>query len=219
MEERAACWRSAPLEPATAKFDPAELHMHKIVGGYLVQQRDLAGVDEASLEGRHRSASPRRRSWPTCKLAWLACKHVKSNAIVLAKDGMLVGVGGGQVDRVGAAGIAIAKAGDRAKGAVAACDAFFPFPDGPQLLLEAGVTAIIHPGGSVRDQESIDAVNARRRGDGVHRSTSLSSLNAAFRSSFAGFCLTSYEASVVCTAHRGRARATNSAAPPPLLFQ
>jgi phosphoribosylaminoimidazolecarboxamide formyltransferase/IMP cyclohydrolase len=93
------------------------------------------------------------------KLAWLACKHVKSNAIVLAKDGTTVGIGGGQVDRVGAAGIAIAKAGVRARGSVAASDAFFPFPDGPQLLLDAGVTAIIHPGGSVRDQDTLDVVN------------------------------------------------------------
>jgi phosphoribosylaminoimidazolecarboxamide formyltransferase/IMP cyclohydrolase len=84
---------------------------------------------------------------------------VKSNAIVLAGGGMVVGVGGGQVDRVGAAGIAIAKAASRAKGSVAASDAFFPFPDGPKLLLEAGVTAIIHPGGSLRDQESLDVVN------------------------------------------------------------
>jgi phosphoribosylaminoimidazolecarboxamide formyltransferase/IMP cyclohydrolase len=102
---------------------------------------------------------PSEREWADLRLAWLACKHVKSNAIVLAKDGMVVGVGGGQVDRVGAAGIAIAKAGERAKGAVAASDAFFPFPDGPELLLKAGVTALIHPGGSVRDKESLEVVN------------------------------------------------------------
>jgi phosphoribosylaminoimidazolecarboxamide formyltransferase/IMP cyclohydrolase len=72
---------------------------------------------------------------------------------------MLVGVGGGQVDRVGAAKIAVTKAGDRAKGSVAASDAFFPFPDGPQILLDAGITAIIHPGGAMRDQESIDVAD------------------------------------------------------------
>jgi phosphoribosylaminoimidazolecarboxamide formyltransferase/IMP cyclohydrolase len=77
---------------------------------------------------------------------------------------MLLGTGAGQVDRVNAARIAVAKAGDRARGAVAASDAFFPFPDGPQLLLESGIKAIIQPGGSVRDQESIDAVN---RADGT----------------------------------------------------
>ena len=81
---------------------------------------------------------------------------MKSNAVVLAKDGAAVGVGGGQVDRVNASRIAVGKAGDRATGSVAASDAFFPFSDGPQLLLSAGVTALIHPGGSVRDQDSID---------------------------------------------------------------
>jgi phosphoribosylaminoimidazolecarboxamide formyltransferase/IMP cyclohydrolase len=134
--------------------DPAELHMHKIVGGYLVQQRDLAGFDEASLKVVSKRP-PSEQELADLKLAWLACKHVKSNAITLAKNNMLVGVGGGQVDRVGAAGIALQKAGDRAKGAVAASDAFFPFPDGPRLLLDAGITAIIHPGGSVRDAEAV----------------------------------------------------------------
>jgi phosphoribosylaminoimidazolecarboxamide formyltransferase / IMP cyclohydrolase len=147
-----------PLQPGAAKFDLAELHMHKIVGGYLVQQRDLQGLNEASLKVATKR-KPSAQESADLKLAWLACKHVKSNAIVLARGGMVVGVGGGQVDRVGAAGIAIGKAGHRAKGAVAASDAFFPFPDGPRLLLEAGVTAIIHPGGSVRDQESVDVAD------------------------------------------------------------
>ena len=142
------------LPPGKAKFDPAELHMHKIVGGYLVQQRDLAGWDESSLKVVTKR-QPTAEELADLKLAWLACKHVKSNAITLAKDGMVVGVGGGQVDRVGAAGIAIKKAGPRSKGAVAASDAFFPFPDGTKLLLDAGVTAIVHPGGSVRDGESV----------------------------------------------------------------
>jgi phosphoribosylaminoimidazolecarboxamide formyltransferase/IMP cyclohydrolase len=84
---------------------------------------------------------------------------VKSNAIALAKDEALVGAGAGQMDRVAAARIAIGKAQQRASGAVAASDAFFPFPDGPQILLEAGVTAIIQPGGAVRDQETIDTVD------------------------------------------------------------
>jgi phosphoribosylaminoimidazolecarboxamide formyltransferase/IMP cyclohydrolase len=72
---------------------------------------------------------------------------------------MLLGAGAGQMDRVSAARLAISKAGDRARGSVAASDAFFPFPDGPQLLLEAGATAIIQPGGAMRDQETIDVVN------------------------------------------------------------
>ena len=143
---------------AFGQFEPEEFHMHKIVGGFLVQQRDLAGFDPATakvVSGRQ----PSEREWADLKIAWLACKHVKSNAIVLARENSVVGVGGGQVDRVGAAGIAIAKAGLRAAGSVAASDAFFPFPDGPTLLLNAGVTALIHPGGSVKDKETLDVVN------------------------------------------------------------
>ncbi len=140
--------------------DRQELHMHKITGGFLAQQRDLLGFDEQSLRVVTKR-KPTAQQLADLKIAWLACKHVKSNAIVLAKDNMVVGIGGGQVDRVGAAGIAVAKAGERAKGAVAASDAFFPFPDGPEKLLDAGITAIIHPGGSVKDQESIDLADQR----------------------------------------------------------
>jgi phosphoribosylaminoimidazolecarboxamide formyltransferase/IMP cyclohydrolase len=138
--------------------DPNELMMHRIVGGFLTQQRDLLGVDEKNWKVVT-SRQPTPGAMLDLKLAWLACKHVKSNAIVIAQDRQTVGIGGGQVDRVNAARVAVQKAGERAKGAVAASDAFFPFSDGPQLLLDAGVAAIIQPGGSVRDQESIDAVN------------------------------------------------------------
>jgi phosphoribosylaminoimidazolecarboxamide formyltransferase/IMP cyclohydrolase len=140
--------------------DPSEFHVHKIVGGYLVQQRDLSGVNDSEWKVVSRR-QPTAAELADLKFAWLVCKHVKSNAIVLAKDRMTVGIGGGQVDRVGAVRIAIEKAGNRANSAVAASDAFFPFPDGPQLLLDAGVTAIVHPGGSLKDQETIDAVDAR----------------------------------------------------------
>ena len=141
------------------KFDPDEVQLHKIVGGYLMQQRDLAGFDRSAAKVVSRR-QPTEQEWADLKLAWLCCKHVKSNAIALAKEGSVVGIGGGQVDRVGAAGIAIQKAGLRAAGSVAASDAFFPFPDGPQLLLNAGVTAIIHPGGSLRDNESLAVADA-----------------------------------------------------------
>ena len=140
------------------RFDDGELHLHKIVGGWLVQERDLLGLDE----GNWRVASKRKPTdteWQDLRFAWLVCKHVKSNAITVAKDRMLMGAGAGQMDRVAAARIAIGKAGERVNGCVAASDAFFPFPDGPQLLLSAGVTAIIQPGGAQRDQETIDAVN------------------------------------------------------------
>ena len=140
--------------------DPAEMHMHKIVGGYLVQQRDLAGFDMNQFKIVTRRA-PTDAEVTDLKVAWLCCKHVKSNAIVLARDWAAVGIGGGQVDRVNAARVAVQKAGDRARGSVAASDAFFPFPDGPQLLLDAGVTAIIHPGGSVKDADSIALADSR----------------------------------------------------------
>jgi phosphoribosylaminoimidazolecarboxamide formyltransferase/IMP cyclohydrolase len=138
-------------------------HFHKIVGGYLVQARDGLGSGAADIAGWNvvSARKPTEQEMSDLKLAWVACKHVKSNAIVLALHGAAVGIGGGQVDRVNAARIAIQKAGDRAKNSVAASDAFFPFPDGPELLLDAGVTAIIHPGGSVKDKETIDLANSR----------------------------------------------------------
>lgn len=95
-------------------------------------------------------------------LAWRVCARTTSNAIVLARDGVAVGVGAGQQSRVVAAGIATAKAGDKAVGAAASSDAFFPFADGLDALTSAGVTSVVQPGGSVRDQEVIDAANAAR---------------------------------------------------------
>jgi len=139
-------------------FDRSELHMHKIVGGYLVQDRDLLGVDEALWKIASKRP-PSAMEMQDLKFAWLVCKHVKSNAIAIAKEGMLLGAGAGQMDRPSAARLAIGKAGNRIRGSVAASDAFFPFPDAPQLLLEAGVTAIIHPGGSVKDNETTELVN------------------------------------------------------------
>jgi phosphoribosylaminoimidazolecarboxamide formyltransferase/IMP cyclohydrolase len=142
------------------KFDSSELHLHKIVGGYLVQQRDLTGLNESDWKMASKRP-PTEKELNDLKFAWLVCKHVKSNAIVVAKDRMLLGAGAGQMDRPSAARLAISKAGDRIANSVAASDAFFPFPDGPRLLLDAGVTAIIHPGGSLKDQDTIDLVNER----------------------------------------------------------
>ncbi len=141
-------------------FDQSELHLHKIVGGYLVQQRDLTGLNESDWKVVSKRP-PTDKELADLKFAWLVCKHVKSNAIVVAKDRMLLGAGAGQMDRPSAARLAISKAADRIKDSVAASDAFFPFPDGPRLLLDAGVTAIIHPGGSLKDQDTIDLVNQR----------------------------------------------------------
>ena len=93
--------------------------------------------------------------------AWTACRAVKSNAILLAKDGASVGVGMGQVNRVDSCKLAVERAGaERATGSVAASDAFFPFPDGAEILMAAGVRAIVQPGGSIRDDSVIEAANA-----------------------------------------------------------
>ena len=136
--------------------DRQDWMLHKIVGGYLVQDRDLAAVPELKIVSKRK---PTDQELSDLRLAWVACKHVKSNAITICGGGAVVGIGGGQVDRVNAARIAIYKAGERGRGAVAASDAFFPFPDGPELLLNAGITAIIQPGGSVKDQETLDLVD------------------------------------------------------------
>src|SRR5690606_25431156 len=92
--------------------------------------------------------------------AWRAVRSVKSNAILLASGGATVGVGMGQVNRVDSCRLAVERAGDRAAGSVAASDAFFPFADGAQVLIDAGISTIIQPGGSVRDDEVIDAAKA-----------------------------------------------------------
>ena len=93
------------------------------------------------------------------KFAWIAGQHVKSNAIVFAAGTATVGIGGGLPSRVDAAKLAATKAGEKAKGAVMASDAFFPFPDGVEAAAEAGVTAIVQPGGSMRDEQVIEAAN------------------------------------------------------------
>ena len=127
----------------------------QISGGLLVQQRDeftAPGDDPANWTLATGSpADP--ATLADLKFAWLACRAVKSNAIVVAADGATVGVGMGQVNRVDAAKLAVQRAGDRVRGAVAASDAFFPFPDGLEVLTDAGVKAVVHPGGSVRDEE------------------------------------------------------------------
>jgi phosphoribosylaminoimidazolecarboxamide formyltransferase/IMP cyclohydrolase len=108
------------------------------------------------------TATPTEQQLLDLAIAWRVCARTTSNAIVIARDGVAVGIGAGQQSRVVAAGIATTKAGDFAKGAAAASDAFFPFADGLESLTSAGVTAVVQPGGSVRDQEVIDAANAAK---------------------------------------------------------
>lgn len=127
-----------------------------VLGGLLVQQRDLVEDEWAQLRTVTKRA-PTPQELETLKFAQLVCKHVKSNAIVVARGAELVGVGAGQVSRVDSVEIACRKAGERARGAAMASDAFFPFPDGVETGAKAGVTAVIQPGGSVKDGEVIAA--------------------------------------------------------------
>jgi len=126
-----------------------------VAGGLLLQESDA--VEDGSGYEVATQASPAREAMDDLLFAWRVCKGVKSNAIVLAKDGATVGIGAGQTSRVDAAELAVRKAGDRAGGAVAASDAFFPFPDGVEALAGAGVVAAIQPGGSKRDAEVVEA--------------------------------------------------------------
>jgi len=127
-------------------------------GGFLVQQHDEPSADPAKWRVVSKS-QPTAEQLRDAALAWVVCAATSSNAIVLAKDGMTVGIGAGQQNRVDAVRIACSRAGERARDAVAASDAFFPFRDGPDVLAGAGVSLIVQPGGSVRDDESIAAAN------------------------------------------------------------
>jgi phosphoribosylaminoimidazolecarboxamide formyltransferase/IMP cyclohydrolase len=136
-----------------------ELSGKHVTGGLLLQQTDRIEDDSGYELVTRRHPSPAELS--DLLFAWKIAKSVKSNAIVLAKEGATVGVGAGQTSRVEAAELAAKKAGERAEGAVAASDAFFPFADGLEALAEAGVTAVIQPGGSKRDGEVIQAADRR----------------------------------------------------------
>jgi phosphoribosylaminoimidazolecarboxamide formyltransferase/IMP cyclohydrolase len=135
---------------------PSALDYRRVDGGLLVQSRDVPADDFAAARVVTRRP-PSEAEWADLRFAWSVCKHVKSNAIVLAKGCMVVGVGAGQMSRVDAVRIATEKAGGRQQGAVLASDAFFPFRDNIDEAARAGVTAVVQPGGSVRDAESISA--------------------------------------------------------------
>ena len=138
-----------------------EWDFKRVSGGLLVQDRDLGRIDRKDLRIVSKRA-PTDRELDDLLFAWHVAKFVKSNAIVYAKNGQTIGVGAGQMSRVYSARIAAIKAQDanlEVKGAVVASDAFFPFRDGVDSAAAVGVTALIQPGGSVRDQEVIDAAN------------------------------------------------------------
>jgi phosphoribosylaminoimidazolecarboxamide formyltransferase / IMP cyclohydrolase len=135
---------------------PQGLDYRRVDGGLLVQTRDV-GADKPDEWKVVTKRKPTEAEFHALHFAWFVCKHVKSNAIVLAKDTHVVGVGAGQMSRVVSVEIAVKKAGDKSKGSVLASDAFFPFPDNVHAAAQAGVTAIIQPGGSVKDNDSIAA--------------------------------------------------------------
>jgi phosphoribosylaminoimidazolecarboxamide formyltransferase/IMP cyclohydrolase len=145
----AASWARRPLE------------VRSVLGGLLVQEADLADLDPGTLKVVSRRA-PTEAEWRALRFAWRVAKHVKSNAIVLASPEQVLGVGAGQMSRVDAARLAVMRAGDhghRLSGAAAASDAFFPFRDGLDVVARAGVSAAIHPGGSIRDDEVVAAAD------------------------------------------------------------
>jgi phosphoribosylaminoimidazolecarboxamide formyltransferase / IMP cyclohydrolase len=147
--------------------DPGEQDLKRVRGGLLVQEPDRIDSEREKMR-LATETSPTGTQWDDLWFAWKVCKHVRSNAIVIAKDGATLGVGAGQMSRVDSVRIAIEKArearGDDADellaGSVVASDAFFPFPDGPQLAIDAGAKAFVQPGGSVRDAEVIAACDA-----------------------------------------------------------
>ncbi len=155
-------WKSSVRLLSVGQLDAEEerqpaFDYRRVEGGLLVQGRDR-GSDEDLLHARVvTKRQPTESEWGDLRFAWRVVKHVKSNAIVYAKDCMVVGVGAGQMSRVDSVHLAGRKAGDRSKGAVMASDAFFPFRDNIDEAARAGITAVVQPGGSIRDKDSIQA--------------------------------------------------------------
>jgi phosphoribosylaminoimidazolecarboxamide formyltransferase / IMP cyclohydrolase len=144
------------------RLNLGERDIKRVAGGLLVQDRDIGLEDRTEMEVVT-ERKPSEAEWGEMLFAWKVCKHVRSNAIVLSNDLASVGIGAGQMSRVDSVRLAIEKAreaGSSLLGAALASDAFFPFSDGPELAVEAGVTAIIQPGGSVRDHVVVEAADA-----------------------------------------------------------
>ena len=156
-----------PVAPLNLSLDAAEAEsagppsayrIRSVRGGALAQDAERFQSREIEHQVVTQRA-PNEDEWTQLLFAWAVVKHVKSNAIVLARDEQTVGIGAGQMNRVNAARIAIEQAGDLARGSVLASDAFFPMPDTVEAAAKAGVTAIIQPGGSIRDADSIKAAD------------------------------------------------------------
>jgi phosphoribosylaminoimidazolecarboxamide formyltransferase/IMP cyclohydrolase len=139
----------------TSLIDP---NLRQVVGGMLVQDRDHDLEERADMQVVS-ERRPTEAEWNELSFAWKVCKHVRSNAIVLAKDDATIGIGAGQMSRVDSVRLAIEKSRVPVQGAAMASDAFFPFPDAAEVAIEAGVTAIIQPGGSMRDPLVVEAID------------------------------------------------------------
>lgn len=135
-----------------------DFELRSITRGVLKQSVDFGDPQDTSWKVVS-DRQPTGEEWQTLKFAWKACQHIKSNAIVFAQGEATVGIGGGQPNRVDCVRIAIERSGEKARGAVMASDAFFPFPDSVELAANTGITCIVHPGGSIRDAESIAMAN------------------------------------------------------------
>jgi phosphoribosylaminoimidazolecarboxamide formyltransferase/IMP cyclohydrolase len=148
---------------ATGAWLPPEhraLTYKRVGGGLVVQDRDATAAGEVTRGKVATKRAPTGAELASLEFAWRVCKHVKSNAIVLARGEVTVGVGAGQMSRVVSVQIACEKAGEKSRGSVLASDAFFPFPDGVEAAARAGVTAVAQPGGSVKDAEVVAAADA-----------------------------------------------------------
>ena len=135
------------------------MDLKKLVGGLIVQDRDLGSLKDLRSLQVPTARKPTEDEYAACDFAWKVCKHVKSNAIVYARPGQTVGIGAGQMSRVDSVKLAAMKAVLPVKGCVMASDAFFPFRDGIDAAALAGITAVIQPGGSIRDQEVVKAAD------------------------------------------------------------
>ncbi|MDE0088115.1 MAG: bifunctional phosphoribosylaminoimidazolecarboxamide formyltransferase/IMP cyclohydrolase [Candidatus Poribacteria bacterium] len=146
------------LETGSLSDSEPILQLRNVTGGVLVQEQDVQNIEKSDLQFVTKR-KPTEEEIESLLFAWKACKHVKSNCILLAQGTQTVGIGAGQMSRVDAAIIAVRKAGEKVKDAVLASDAFFPFPDGVEIAGEAGISAIIQPGGSVNDESVIETAD------------------------------------------------------------
>jgi phosphoribosylaminoimidazolecarboxamide formyltransferase/IMP cyclohydrolase len=159
VEQLAAVRKNCRLLQIPHFYDGLEIEIRTVHRGFLAQRPDIGDPEHTTLKTVTQRA-PSADEMESLRFAWRAVQHIKSNAIVIASHQATLGIGGGLPSRVDAVRLAVEKAGKRARGAVLASDAFFPFADGALTAIEAGVTAIIQPGGSIRDNEVIDAANA-----------------------------------------------------------